>query len=256
MEPAAAESARRRQLIGSGFLALLLSATLGFLAVDRFHDLSTAGVDPAAVELVVGAPADPAQEVLPGRRLHPEEIVVPHAQPALPPVAVTIDALGIAAQVLPIATDHTDTLVPPADPSQVGWWRDGALPGAGIGRVLLTGHTVSSGGGVFDDLGALPVGATVEVATEEGTLTYVVDTVDYLTIPQLAARAEELFDSAGPERLLLVTCEGWDGSAYEGNTVVVASPIVISDRLPLGPEEFPGDLQPSETDPRPYAPAV
>jgi hypothetical protein len=40
----------------------------------------------------------------------------------------------------------------------------------------------------------------------------------------LAKRAQQLFDQSVPGRLVLVTCEDWDGTAYLSNAVVIANP--------------------------------
>jgi streptomycin 6-kinase len=39
-------------------------------------------------------------------------------------------------------------------------------------------------------------------------------------------RAEELFSQRVPGRLVLVTCEDWDGREYLSNVVVIAAPVV------------------------------
>jgi len=40
----------------------------------------------------------------------------------------------------------------------------------------------------------------------------------------LAKQAAQLFNQSVPGRLVLVTCEDWDGTAYLSNAVVVAVP--------------------------------
>ncbi|MBW9208013.1 hypothetical protein KV097_18900, partial [Mumia sp. zg.B17] len=55
--------------------------------------------------------------------------------------------------------------------------------------------------GAFDDLGQL----------EAGTETY-----DKATLAEKSAR---LFRQKGRPRLLLITCEDWDGTGYRSNTV-------------------------------------
>jgi hypothetical protein len=39
----------------------------------------------------------------------------------------------------------------------------------------------------------------------------------------LAANAEQLFSQTAPARLALVTCEDWNGTTYDSNTVVLAT---------------------------------
>lgn len=115
-------------------------------------------------------------------------------------------------------------LTPPADPQQVGWWSEGARPGASVGSAVLTGHTVHTGGGAFDDLETLAPGDDVVVRTDRGPLTYGVVSVRVLGRGELARSSAEIFEQDGPARLVLITCEDWDGSAYLSNVVVVATP--------------------------------
>ncbi|WP_433163079.1 class F sortase [Kribbella sp. CA-247076] len=145
--------------------------------------------------------------------------------PAKPanPVKVSVPSLGISARVLGIRA-RGGTLVPPANPRLVGWWSDGAVPGAAKGSAIITGHTVHDGGGAFDDLDQLSAGATVSVTTGRGTVEYVVSAVTVYRKKTLAKRAARLFDQGVPGRLVLVTCEDWDGTAYLSNAVVIAVP--------------------------------
>jgi hypothetical protein len=41
----------------------------------------------------------------------------------------------------------------------------------------------------------------------------------------LARDAERVFGQSGPGRLVLITCEDWNGSTYLSNVVVLADPI-------------------------------
>jgi hypothetical protein len=140
------------------------------------------------------------------------------------PLRLRFRALGIDAAVVPIRTTGR-VLTPPADPSRLGWWHEGARPGAAAGTLLVTGHTVHDGVGVLDDLGRALVGDRVSVSGGGHRITYGVTRVLVLTKAQLARRAPGLFDVHGPHRLVLVTCESWDGAGYDGNVVVVAEPI-------------------------------
>jgi LPXTG-site transpeptidase (sortase) family protein len=116
-------------------------------------------------------------------------------------------------------------LIPPSNPRLVGWWSDGARPGAAKGSAVITGHTVHDGGGAFDDLDQLTAGDTVTVTTERGTIEYVVSSVTMYRKKALAEQAARVFDQSVPGRLVLVTCEDWDGTAYLSNAVVIANPV-------------------------------
>jgi len=139
------------------------------------------------------------------------------------PVKVSVPSLGISARVLGIHA-RGGTLIPPSNPRLVGWWSDGAQPGAANGSAIITGHTVHDGGGAFDDLDELTAGDAVTVTTGRGTLNYVVSSVTTYRKKALANQAAQLFDQSVPGRLVLVTCEDWDGTAYLSNAVVVAVP--------------------------------
>lgn len=140
------------------------------------------------------------------------------------PEAVVVPALGIRAPVQAIEL-LGGALTPPADPARIGWWAEGAAPGAATGTAVLTGHTVHTGGGAFDRLEELTPGDGVTVRTTAGPSTYEVRSVQVLSREQLARRSADLFTQSGPARLVLVTCEDWDGTAYRSNVVVTALPV-------------------------------
>ena len=140
------------------------------------------------------------------------------------PVRVTIPSLGVSAPVTPVELDGS-ALVPPSDPRTVGWWRDGGVPGARRGTAVIAGHTVHTGGGAFDDLGRLRRGDRVRVDTGTGPLRYVVMGTRIYSKASLAAHAGSVFSQSVPGRLVLVTCDDWNGTDYESNAVVRARPV-------------------------------
>jgi len=140
-----------------------------------------------------------------------------------PPRTLVIRSLGIRATVVPLEASGT-TLAPPDDTEKVGWWRDGAMPGAAHGSAVVTGHTVLDGDGVFDELARLRSGDRVLVLTGKGALRYVVRAEATYRRKALAHRAPRLFSRSGPGRLVLVTCEDWNGEVYLANRVVIATP--------------------------------
>jgi LPXTG-site transpeptidase (sortase) family protein len=136
-----------------------------------------------------------------------------------------IPKINTSAPVVSIKMNEDRVLVPPRDPTVVGWWSEGVAPGAPTGSAVFVGHTVSSGGGVFDEVGKLGAGDTIEVESSGATLTYEVRTVDVLSKDDLARYAEEIFNQSGAGRLVIITCEDWDGSTWRSNIVTVATPI-------------------------------
>lgn len=140
------------------------------------------------------------------------------------PRRVVVPSLGIDAPVVPIKTTD-DTLVPPSDPQRLGWWADGAKPGAAQGSALVTGHTVHTGGGALDDLETLEPGDRVTVRTDRGRVVYAVDKVRVYSKGAVADHAERLFSQDVGGRLVLITCEDWNGEIYLSNVVVTATPL-------------------------------
>jgi len=116
-------------------------------------------------------------------------------------------------------------LVPPGDPQMLGWWDGGAVPGAAHGGALITGHTVHTGGGAFDDLETLRPGDPLRVRTAKGPIRYEVTGVTVYRKASLARDAAKVFRQRGPGRLVLITCEDWNGTTYLSNAVVFADPV-------------------------------
>ncbi len=159
----------------------------------------------------------------------------PTATPSPPPPAtrapwrpgaprrLVIPALGVDAPVVPVSAPGRN-LVPPADAQRLGWWADGAQPGAREGSALIAGHTVHAGGGALDDLEEVEAGAPIVVRAGGQALRYRVERVQVLGKGRLARVAERLFSQDVPGRLVVLTCEDWDGSEYLSNVVVTAVP--------------------------------
>ena len=171
------------------------------------------------------APPSEAPPVLSAEPLTTLEVHPPRRHPAVgPPERVRIRALGVDVPVIGI--DAPDgVLTPPDDPQVLGWWNAGAPPGALNGAALVTGHTVSVGGGALDDLEKLRLGSPVEVSTAKGRIRYRVTKLDIYRKASLARDAARLFSQTGPGRLVLITCEDWDGEKYLSNVVVHADPV-------------------------------
>lgn len=125
-----------------------------------------------------------------------------------------------AAPVIPVHVTAGRELVPPADPTVLGWW--GRRAGARHGTTLIVGHSVHTGGGELDDLADTPVGAT---ATVSG-IRYRVTSVRVMVKAELARRAARLFSWTGRPRLVVVSCADYDWSTHTwpANAVLVAEP--------------------------------
>jgi sortase (surface protein transpeptidase) len=81
---------------------------------------------------------------------------------------------------------------------------------------------VHTGGGAFDNLAQLQPGDTIGVTTSRGHLGYRVTTVTTYRKQALAKNATQIFDQTVPGRLVLITCEDWNGKVYLSNAVVIA----------------------------------
>ncbi|MGW6917708.1 class F sortase [Kitasatospora sp. NPDC054939] len=174
--------------------------------------------------------ADPASPSgLPAEPATPTARITRPAGPApLPPSAPTrirIPAIKVDAPVTGLGLDAARHLAtPPVEQRNlVGWYRDGATPGA-RGNALVLGHAdTRSGPAVFYRLGLLRRGHTVEVVrTDRRTAVFTVDAVQVFpksTFPDAAVYG----DTPGAE-LRLITCGGkFDKrTGYESNTVVFA----------------------------------
>jgi LPXTG-site transpeptidase (sortase) family protein len=142
------------------------------------------------------------------------------------PYTLRIPRIGVDAPVISIQSNENRVLEPPRDPRVAGWWSDGALPGESEGSAVLVGHTVrNKGGGVFDDMGDLRGGDVIEVEGSEAALTYHVQSVDVLSKDEVARVAEEIFDQSGPGRLVVITCDDFDGTVWQSNIVTIAAPV-------------------------------
>ena len=87
------------------------------------------------------------------------------------------------------------------------------------------GHTVrNKGGGVFDDIGDLTRGDAITVEGSDSTLTYRVQSIDVLSKKEVARKAEEIFAQTGAGRLVVITCDDWDGTGWRSNVVTIAAP--------------------------------
>lgn len=155
------------------------------------------------------------------------------------PVRLVIPALGLHAPIVPV-TVVDSVLDPPRDPMLVGWWKASAEPGRRQGQTVITGHTVHTGGGAMDRIDTLKPGQRVEVITREGTMRYAVTRVSILDKDEVATQAAALFgQDTGGGRLVLVSCDQWNGTYYESNVVVFGEPLgapIPKERATTGPE--------------------
>ncbi|HWU33435.1 MAG TPA: class F sortase [Marmoricola sp.] len=199
---------RAGRLLMAAVLWLLLAATVGGLVFPS----------PAPAKIPVTNPSEFHQLA------HP-----------VAPVRLIVPSVQIEAPIIPIQISG-DTLTPPDNPAEVGWWTGSAKPGSKTGQTLITGHTVHTGGGQMDHLGAIQQGAIIQIVTPKGTLWYRETEVQVYSKDQISQNAEQLFgQNRKHNRLILVTCTGWTGSFYTSNVVVFADPLGIPNNPKMNP---------------------
>ena len=142
------------------------------------------------------------------------------------PDEIFVPSLDIEAPLVPIELASDGVLTPPADTDKVGWWDGSAEPGSGEGQTVVTGHTVSTGGGVMNDLPQVDVGAVIQIRDEGKVVDYRTTGVFKLSKEEVARLAPSLFGQEGQKgRLVLVTCTDYKDGDYSSNIVVWAEPI-------------------------------
>jgi hypothetical protein len=151
--------------------------------------------------------------------------IIPSAGRGVQPELLVVSLIDLRAEVIPIAVDTRGVLTPPADTAKVGWWNRSAGAGAERGQILLTGHTVHTGGGVMNRMGEVVPGTKIELISHGKHYKYRAVKNEVLSKQKLAAQARDLFgQSRHAGRLVLVTCTDFDGTEYLSNIVVFAEP--------------------------------
>ena len=165
----------------------------------------------------------------------PSPTAVPTAREARPAAGDTrfvperIDLPGGAyTAVVPVATVGNE-LVVPEDPTKVGWWDGSSYVGDPYGSTVIAGHVdvFDRGIGFFFRLWNIKVGERVVLSAGDVHQAYKITTVRQVPRTDLVDDAQ-VFDIAGPPRLVLITCAGEfrpDRGGYSRNLIVVARPV-------------------------------
>ncbi|HVZ75754.1 MAG TPA: class F sortase [Candidatus Paceibacterota bacterium] len=159
----------------------------------------------------------------------PSLLNAPAAGPAtttpLVPVHLAIPSIGVSAKVESVGQKSDGSMATPSTWQDVAWYNLGPKPGE-AGNAVIDGHVNNAltTAGVFEHLGQIAVGDSVVVSDASGrSLTYTVSSIeDYDTN---AAPLNEIFSTAGPSQIVLITCAGdWDphAHAFDKRLVVVA----------------------------------
>jgi hypothetical protein len=145
------------------------------------------------------------------------------------PVRLAVGGLSGVQLVAPLVSSDVEPRQalqsPPHDAPLVSWWSGSAKAGAPHGQTILLGHAGADGGGLTQiaDLGN---GDFVELLTKQGTMRYEVSSVRTFDPATMERVGLQLFkQDGGAGRLVLLSAEAWDGSAYQRSVVVIASPL-------------------------------
>uniref|UniRef100_UPI0029C0528B class F sortase n=1 Tax=Streptomyces sp. ND04-05B TaxID=3028693 RepID=UPI0029C0528B len=176
-----------------------------------------AGVAPAL-------PAAPAAATpAPGRSVPPSAV---QPLPRSEPVRLRIPAIGVDAPLMRLALDAAGALQPPPDnnPVLAGWYAGGTAPGS-VGTAITAGHVDTRlGPGVFQELGFVREGATVEIIRADLTTAvftvYAVEVYDKGSFPD-----KKVYGASARPELRVITCGGdySKKTGYRSNVVVFAA---------------------------------
>lgn len=146
------------------------------------------------------------------------------ADGAVSPVRISIPRLGVETNIEHVGRTASGNMAVPADFSEVGWFREGYLPGE-VGNAVVAGHVDDAKGNaaIFYNLSRLEEGDSVLVEGEEGTLEFRV--ARKKLYPYTAEDTSEVFGKSDKPMLNLITCDGtWDQEkrTYSDRLVVFA----------------------------------
>lgn len=235
--------------IVAGIALAFLATVFGFVAIVNFvseKGASTQYLPPVSQPVMQVAPTQPATSQQPKNKpsakpssspsVKPKatksENPKPVVQPA-PPTRIQIPTIGVDANIGQVATTvqgGESVIYPPAstlaDLAEAYWWNERAEPSSdSAGTTFIVGHTCHSAGcpAVFNSLQNISVGATIDVTTSKGKLTYkVTKTKTYTDTAGRSSVGNEVYADKS-NSLVLVTCKlRGDGASQTDNFVVWA----------------------------------
>ena len=136
------------------------------------------------------------------------------------PVQVSIPSAGINSEIVGVGLTNSGKMaVPEGGTNNVGWYKNGTLPG-NTGSAVLDAHVFAA----FSNLKNVVAGDSIFITTEGGqTLRFVVESTRVYKLSELSA--DQLFNKKDARRLNLITCAGEltaDKSTYTHRLVVYA----------------------------------
>lgn len=181
---------------------------------------------PRAAHPTVPRPSEPAAgtggsvAVPPGRVPRNDEMLDLDMRPE----RLRIAALGIDRPLVPLRVLEDGSMQAPRRYSDVGWWKDGPLPGT-EGNAVVVGHVDSeTGPAVFYGLASLNQGDQLTMTRRDASaVRFRVHRVQRFPLTDFPA--DRVYRRVGPAGLVLITCGGrYDRAAgrYLDNVVVFA----------------------------------
>ncbi|WES65120.1 sortase [Microbacter sp. GSS18] len=204
--------------LAAGLVVLALSACSGPPSEDAARTAAP------TVEAAVSAPRPTPVVDVPVTAATPAP-----ARVSVPPVRLTIEAIGVDMPVEPVGVEPGGFMELPADPAVAGWYRFGSDPQSDDGNIVVSAHVDAPDRpiGPLSRLRDLSGGETITVADAEGVShTYRVESVTYY--PKQDLPVDGLFAREGSDSLVVITCGGdFDRTTgrYADNVVAVATPV-------------------------------
>ena len=203
---------------------VVLVTTCGFFILYGLVDVAVRVFSSESSEVLANNEQETMQFVDPSIRARN---TLTQAPIPVTPEYVRIPSLGINAAVEQVGQNGGGNMAAPKHFDAVAWYKLGSRPGD-AGNAIIAGHLNNSLGlsGVFEDLSTIQLGSEIVIVGEGREIRYVVREMHVYGANDAPASA--IFSTAGPSRLILITCDGaWDSGvrSYDKRLVVVAEPI-------------------------------
>jgi LPXTG-site transpeptidase (sortase) family protein len=215
----------------SSFLIIsLFSVVLSLVIISELPTPSSAASDttstPAetsAVTVATTSPVVPTEEAPRVPAAVPVQVTIAPSpvsvvEGPVVPSALSIPSSSIQAPIVPVGVNAKGEMaVPNGSTNNVGWYKDGVVPG-GVGSAVLDAHVFAA----FENLHTVVAGDSVYVRMSDGsTLHFVVRSTKLALLTELTP--DMLFQQTDGRHLNLITCAGKltpDHSTYDHRFIV------------------------------------